>query len=228
MTWWIWIDYIQNNNFFATFYCFPDLWKGNYQCLFLSLTCFCFGSCAIITSATVNNGCVSPNILCSLGLINASFSFFFMLLAGWNAEEETGAHQESSVCKLHTQIRRSAEKSHQQTIIRYLNWSLSVFQMCARSHHSGHRTADLCGRLPFPDPEASFLPSVPEQQPPSTQNLLWPLQVSKHLHRSGAQMLSVTAGFPLGRKKKKMHFSFLSFTLFQHRSGGEHPWRSGV
>lgn len=104
----------------------------------------------------------------------------------------------------YTQIRRSARNSRQQTNPWYLNWALSVFQMCARSHHSGRRPADLRGQLPFPDPEASFLPSTLKQQPPSTQNLLRPLQVSKHLRRNQAQMFS---RFPL----ESIHFPFLSF-----------------
>lgn len=135
---------------------------------------------------------------------------FFMLPAGWNAEEETGAHQESSVCMLHTQIRCSAQKSHQQTNFWYLNWPLSVFQMCARSHHSGHPTADLYGQLPFPDPEASFLPSILKQQPPSTQNLLWPLQVSK----ASAQKPStdvVCAAAEHDSPLESIYFPFLSF-----------------
>lgn len=75
-----------------------------------------------------------------------------MLLARWNAEEETGAPQESSVRMLQTQTRHSDISTGLYPSLLTVAPFPPVFQMCDRPHHSGHGPADLYGRLHFPDP----------------------------------------------------------------------------
>lgn len=111
-----------------------------------------------------------------------------MLPAGWSTEKETAAHQESSACMSETQILLSLQKHHQrdERLMSKLNFTHFptrfplVFQMCDSSRHCGHSPADLYGHLQLPDAYGSILSSSPEQQPPSPQNLLRPLQVNKH------------------------------------------------